>query len=112
MHRRLIVGILLLALASQGPVLAYSASLAVPMTSDSGGVTHCFGGHLAVGNACDDCCSHSGACATACTLSLAAVLPTTLSPLVSAVQHLPAPNTSNAALVESHPARPLRPPIV
>src|SRR5215831_2716220 len=107
MHRRLIVGILLLALVWQGPVLAYSASLAAPMTNGAG-ATHCLGGHLASGNACDDCCSHSGACATACTLSLAAVLPTTLSPIVVAVQRLPAPIASKPALVENHPARLLR----
>jgi len=111
MNRRLIVGILLLALAWQGPALAYSASLAVPMTSGAG-ATHCLGDHHAIGNACEDCCSHSGACATACTLSLAAVLPTTLSPIVISVQSLPAPGASRPASVESDPGRLLRPPIV
>jgi hypothetical protein len=111
MHRRLLVGILLLALAWQGPVLAYSAPLAVPMASGAG-ATYCLGAHLTAGNACDDCCSHSGTCATACTLSLAAVLPTTLSLILAAVQRLPAPNASKPALLESPPARFLRPPIV
>ena|SRR5215469_16330143 len=111
MHRRLIVGVLLLALAWQGPVLAYSASLAVPMTSGAG-ATHCLGDHLAGGNACDDCCPHSGACATVCTLSLATALPATLSPIVVTLQRLPAPTLSKPALIERHPARLLRPPIV
>ena len=110
MGRRLIVAILLLALAWQGPVLAYSASLAAPMTT-SGDVTHCFGVHEASGNACDGCCSHSRTCATACTFSLAVLLPTALSLIVVAVPHLPAPNAPPPALVDRHPARLLRPPI-
>src|SRR5215472_2348573 len=110
MHRRLIVGILLLALAWQGPVLAYSASLA-PMTSGAG-ATQCLGERLTGGNACDDCCAPAGACATACTLPLAAVVPTTLSPIVVAIQRLPVPTASKPALVENHPGRLLRPPIV
>ena len=111
MHPRLMVGVLLLTLAWQGPVLAYSASLTAPATSGAG-VTHCLGDHLASGNACDGCCSHAGACATACALSLAAALPTTLSLIVVAVPPVRAPNASKAAVIENHPARLLRPPIV
>ena len=105
------VVILLLALAWQGPVLAYSASLAAPITSGAD-VTHCFGDDLGSGKACDGCCSPFGGCAIACTLSLAVVLPTTLSPVVVTVARVLAPNTSEPTFIESHPARLLRPPIV
>ena len=112
MHRRLIVGILLLALAGQGPALAYSAVLATPLSSASGGVA-CAGTHLPNGNACDSCCSHgSGFCATACALSLTAATPVTPVAMVVIVPRAPIPDAEAPPFVERHPARLLRPPIV
>jgi hypothetical protein len=108
MDRRLIVGILLLALAWQGPALAYSASLTTPVGTTSG-VLQCAGG----GNGCDGCCSHnSGSCAATCALSLSTVVPTSILPVPVTVPRLPAPESHKPPLVEHHPARLLRPPIV
>src|SRR5215469_5509919 len=107
MDRRLIVGILLLALAWQGPAFAYSVSLASPVGTGFGTV-QCTDD----GNGCDGCCSHhSGFCASACALSLSAVVPLSLAPVV-APPHLPTPGANRPALLEHHPARLLRPPIV
>jgi len=108
MDRRLIVAILLLALAWQGPALAYSVSLASPESAVSG-MIQCTDD----GNGCDGCCSpHSGFCATACALSLSAVVPMSLAPIVVTAPQLPTPDASKPAFFEHHPARLLRPPIV
>src|SRR5215469_4185692 len=101
MDRRLIVGILVMALAWQGPAMAYSASLAKSMSTASGTVL-CMG-DLPNGNACDDCCSHgAGSCATACTLSLTAAIAASLSLVAVTTPRLPAPDGQRPALVEQH----------
>jgi hypothetical protein len=108
MDHRLIVGILLLVLAWQGPALAYSVSLANPESAGSG-MIQC----MDDGNGCDGCCSHHPAfCATACALSLGAVVSMSLAPIVVPAPHLPIPDAKRPALLEHHPARLLRPPIV
>jgi hypothetical protein len=111
MDRRLIVGILLLALAWQSPVLAYSSTLASPVSTVSG-MIQCT--ELPPnGNGCDGCCSHNpSSCATACAFPLSAVVPTSHAPVAVTIAHLPAPHTTRPALIEHHPARLLRPPIV
>jgi hypothetical protein len=110
-NRRLIVGILLLALAWHGPVVAYSAALA-PISTTSGG-TQCAGDLFPNGDTCDDCCSHSsGYCATACAFSHSAPAPAALSGVVVTVSRVPARDAERPLLVERHPARLLRPPIV
>ena len=112
MHRQLIVWVLLLALASQGPALAYSVSLASSVSTASG-VIQCAGDPLPNANGCKGCCPHnSGSCATACALSLSVVVPTSVPPVPVTVTHLPAPDANRPALIEHHPARFLRPPIV
>ena len=112
MDRRLIVGILLLALAWQGPALAYSVSLESSVSAASG-VIQCAGDQLPSANGCEGCCPHNfGSCATECTLSLSVVLPTSVPPVPVTVTHLPAAGADKPALVEHHPARLLRPPIV
>ena len=113
MDRRLVVGILLLALVWQGPVLAYSASLAVPMSTISGG-THCGGAHLSSGTACDKCCNSHGSafCSPACILSLGVALPTALPPVVVTVPRVSTPDAERLPFAERHPALLLRPPIV
>ena len=112
MDRRLTVWIMLLSLAWQGPALAYSASLTNPVSSASG-MIQCVGDPLPKGSGCEGCCSHnSGSCASACALSLDAVVPTSLEPLVVTVPCVPVPHADRPALVEHHPARLLRPPIV
>jgi hypothetical protein len=111
MNRRLIVGILLLALAWQGPVMAYSAALA-PITTTSGAMP-CTGDLLPNGHTCDDCCSHSsGHCGIPCAFSLSAATPAVLAGVAVTVPRLPAPDADRPLLVERHPARLLRPPIV
>jgi len=112
MDRRLIAWIVLLALAWQGPALAYSVSLTSGARTTSG-TTQCVGDPLPNGNGCDGCCSHnSGSCAIACAFSLGAVVPASLAPVIVTVFHSPAPDANRAAFVEHHPARLLRPPIV
>src|SRR6516225_5008617 len=111
MRRRLIIGILILTFAGQGPALAYSASLAAPATH--GGVTHCGGGLLPMTDACAACCSHGSiSCATTCTLSLGAVIASTVTPISLGIAHTSSPNTTRPMVVEDRPARLLRPPIV
>src|SRR5215470_16470995 len=109
MHRRLIIGILVLVFAWQGPALAYSASLAAPATHGSG-VTHCGGGLLPMTDACTACCSHgSGSCAATCTLSLGAVIASTVTPFSLGIAHSSSPNATRPMVVEDRPARLLRP---
>src|SRR6516164_9975321 len=104
MDRRVIVGILLLTLAWQGPALAYLTSLASP-TSTGSGLTQCAGDQLSNANGCDDCCSHnSGSCMFACALSFTAAVPATPAPVVVRVLRFPAPHADRPALVEHDPA--------
>jgi hypothetical protein len=111
-NRRLIAWILLLALASQGPAPVYSAFVSHAVTIASG-TNHCATDPLPNGTGCDGCCSHdSGSCTTACALSLGAVIPTSPVLVVATLPRLPASEASAPALVERHPARLLRPPIV
>src|SRR6476659_43159 len=114
MDRRLTVWIMLLSLAWQGPALAYSASLSLTNpVSRASGMIQCVGDPLPKGNGCDGCCSHNfGSCATVCALSLDAVVPTSLEPLVVTVACVPVPPANKPALVEHHQARLFRPPIV
>src|ERR1700741_1527466 len=99
MDRRLIVGILLLALAWQGPVLAYSVTLANPASPVSG-VIQCTD-LPSNGNGCDGCCSHNpGSCATLCTFSLSAVVPTSHAPVVVTIAHFPAPGADRPTLID------------
>jgi len=82
MNRRMLVGMLLLSLAWQGPALAYLTSPTGPMSTDSA-MIQCAAGQLPNGNSCDNCCSHnSGACTIACALSLGAAAPPISAPAV------------------------------
>src|SRR5215469_17302182 len=110
MHRRLIVGILLLAFAWQGPVPAYSASLAAPASYGSG-LTQCGGEYVPMSDACADCCSGSGSCATTCALSLGVAIPSTVTPTIVRVPHISPSQPNTPVVVDHHPARFLRPPI-
>src|SRR6516225_10616964 len=108
MHRRLIVAILFLAIAWQGPVLAYSASLAAP-TTHGAGLVQCGGEYLPMTDVCTACCSGSGSCATTCALSLGAAIPSSVTSAIVRVPHFPAPKANAPMVVEHHPARLLRP---
>ena len=110
MHRRLIVAIVFLAFAWQGPVLAYSASLAAPSTHGSG-LAQCGGEYLPMTDACAACCSGSGSCATTCTPSLGAAISSTVPSTIVKAPHFPAPKINAPMVAEHHPARLLRPPI-
>ena len=97
MGRRAIAAVLLLALAIQGPLLAYAPVL-VPC------------GSMRNGTNCDFCCSH-GQCAASCAPSITAVAPT---PVALAVARVPATalDPRIASFLDVDPGQPFRPPIV
>src|SRR5215471_12095949 len=104
MHRRLIVGILLLAFAWQGPVLAYSASRPAPASYGGSGPAQCGGDYVPMTDAGAACCSHgSGSCATTCTWSLGAAVPSTVTSIIVRVPHTPTPSVNTPMVVEHHP---------
>src|SRR6516162_5447477 len=97
MGRRTIAAVLLLALAIQGPLLAYSPVL-VPCSS------------MRIGTTCDFCCSH-GQCAALCAPSMSAVVPTPVALAISRIRAT-APDPRIASFLGVDPAQPFRPPIV
>jgi hypothetical protein len=101
---------------ASGPRLARTSrgvlGSSCPISTTSGG-TQCAGDLFPNGDTCDDCCSHSsGYCATACAFSHSAPAPAALSGVVVTVSRVPARDAERPLLVERHPARLLRPPIV
>ena len=108
MKSRLLAVVMLLALALQGPLTAYSAVLG--SVAGSGGRASCGDQGLA---GCELCCSggSGSSCSASCVVSVVAALPTTNAPLLAKAQGASVPDCGVALFASHDPAQLLRPPI-
>ena len=97
MKQRWIAAVLLLALAFQGPIFAYSPVL-VPCSSMPGRAR------------CDSCCSH-GQCAALCTHPSIAAVPAPAGARIALLRATALPDPRVVSVIGAAPAQPFRPPI-
>ena len=112
MQRRVLAAIILVALALQGPVVAYSNALG-PLGVGSTGSPLCSVQNLSL-TECDLCCSQGSgpSCSASCVLSIGAALPAMQAPVIPKARSVAIPDRGATPFIEHDPALLLRPPIV